>query len=426
MATLEQKIRALMESHNAVSEEELVEGTSEAAVALRSAANGLEAAADALSDGKSEDDGDEDEDDEKQTATAKDVPEVKENTDPFGSLAAHGDEGETGATKTGKLKAGLSKKDSAPGKLETPPSTGKQDDEGKNAKLKVGMKNSDKSGGKLDALPGAVGGDNEFNAKSVAGTDVQKGSKKGVVEHMTALFQGEELSEEFQSKAATIFEAAVEQVAAQRIAELEEEFQNRLDEDAQEVVSRLDEAVEVAKQELVEQVNGFLNRIVEQWVDDNAIALEGAMKVELVNSFIDGMKGLFKEHYFEVPDDKLDIVEEQANEINQLKEVLQELVDSHDELILEKVEMTKSAMIESVTTTLTDIEKEKFAQLVENIKFTTEDEYVEKLDTIKESYFPKGKGGQLIPDMDTPLELNEEVHARVDSYVDSIAKRIKF
>ncbi len=429
--SLEEKIKALMESKDTISEEELdtiEEGTSEAAVALKAAAHGLEAAADALSGGDSDkvDDGDDDDDDE-QTATAKDTPEVKEDIDPFGKLADHGNEGESGSTKTGKLKSGLAKRNGSNGKFPTSVATDKQDDEGKTAKIKKNYQ-STKQGNLDDGVSANNAEANPHNDHNNEGTTLQKGAQKNPVsEHMEALFQGEELSEEFQSKAATIFEAAVQSVAEQRIAELEEEYQQRIDEDAETIVSQLDEAVEEAKQELVDKIDGFLNTVVEEWVDDNAIALEGAMKVELVNSFIDGMKGLFKEHYFEIPDDKLDIVEEQANEINQLREALAELADEHDAIVNERVELTKAAIQEAVSDDLTDTEQEKFAKLAESIEFTSEDEYITKLETIKESYFPQGKGESVIPQDDAPVELTEEVsNAPVDPYVASIVNRIKF
>lgn len=450
MPSLEERIRQLMEnSESAVTEEELAEGGNPLANALEIAAKGLEHAADAAgSDSDGDDDEDEEDDDDDQdenqdpnqngdgnndgdkpTMTSQDKAKVNEGTDPFGSLDANGGE-EAAATKNGKLKSGLSKKDAAPGKLESPPSSGDAvsgSDNGDNAKLKVGLSKKETSGKVSDGATGQ-GGDEPTNSANNAGTELQKGSKKGnVAEHMTALFAGESLSEEFQTKAATIFEAAVQSVAADRIAALEEEYQQRLNEDAETLMARMDEAVEETKAELVEQIDGYLNHVVESWINDNAVALEGAMKVELVNSFIDGMKGLFKEHYFDIPEDRLDIVEEQAKEIAQLQEALNTLTEEHDELVGEKVALIKSAIQEEIANDLTETEKEKFAGLVENVEFTDSDEYQQKLETIKESYFPtKSNGESVIPTNDTPAVMTEEQQKSVDAYVAQIAKGLRF
>jgi hypothetical protein len=191
------------------------------------------------------------------------------------------------------------------------------------------------------------------------------------------------------------------------------------------MVARLEEAVEETKAELVEQIDGYLNYMVEQWIDDNAVALEGAMKVELVNGFIDGMKSLFKEHYFDIPEDRLDVVEEQANEIAELRSVLEELATEHNALVNEKVDLVKAAIIEQVAEELTATEQERFVGLAENVEFTTDEEYFDKLQTIKESYFPKSKQHSTFMVDDTPnVDLTEEVVH--DQYVGEMAKRIKF
>lgn len=427
--SLEQKIKSLLEE----STESIQEGTEEAAQALMQAAQGLQAAAQALADDGQGDnnpqgDDDGDEDDDRGTAVSQDKPGVNEDANPFGPLDSMGGD-ESKDTKNSKLKSGLGRKDNSTYKLDGPPSSGdKKDDNGDNARMKSGASGKDAAPGKLDCPPGSsgCGGDEPTNAKSVAGTDLQKGSKKGVVEDtMTALFSGEELSEEFQSKAKTLFEAAVESAASERIAQLEEEYQARIDEDAATVLSQLDEAVEETKSELVENIDGFLNYVVEQWVEDNNVALESAMKVELVNSFIDGMKTLFKEHYFEVPDEKLDIVEEQARQIQELEQTLIQIHEENEELVAEKVELQKSALQESIVDDLTATEREKFAGLVESVDYESDESYVQKLTTIKESYFPKGKGESYIPMEDTPVELKEERSSGSgDSYIDAIASRI--
>lgn len=417
--SLHDKIKELLEAKAT----DLQEGASEAAVALKQAAHGLEQAADALAESDDASQDDDQEDDDSNTAVGADKATVKEDKDPFGSLDDQGSE-EAGATKTGKLKSGLGKKDPAPGKLEAPPQTGATDDAGKNAKLEVG-KDKKESGGELPAGPTGKGGDEPTNAKSVAGTELQKGSKKGVVEHMDALFSGEDLTEEFKTKAQTIFEAAVEAAASDRLAALEEEYQQRIDEDAKIMSEAIESAVAKITENFENDIDGFLSAVTENWVKENSVALEGAIKVEMVNSFIDGMKNLFKEHYFDIPEDKLDIVEEQAKEISELRAVLSDLNEEHMKLVSESADLRKTAIQEVVAEELTAVQKEKFTSLVENVEFTSEEEYIDKLVTIKESYFPNVSKGSVIPKDDAPANLAEDTKKPVDSYVAALAEKIR-
>ena len=210
-----------------------------------------------------------------------------------------------------------------------------------------------------------------------AGT--KEASGKLTQESMSALFSGEELSEEFKEKASTIFEAAVEHVAEARIQELQEEHQ-----------LQLSEAVEEVKGELVEQIDGFLDKIVEQWLQDNVVALERGMKMEVVESFIQGIKQVFTEHYVEVPEDKVDIVEAQASEIEALQAQVAELAESVEAVQAEKQILQCEDIVAESSKGLTAIESEKFASLVENVEFTSVEEFTSKVQTIRESYFKKG------------------------------------
>lgn len=348
---------------------------------------------------------------------------VKEDIDPHsGKLNAasfnNGNGGiESGAAKTAKLKVGMGRKqDTVTGKkIGTLPTSGAKDDNGDNAKMTKNLQGG--SSGKLTG-PAAGGSQNDANARNQVDTNPQSTGKSpfgGMKEHMDAMFSGEELTEEFKTKASTIFEAAVEAAAADRIVQIQEETQ-----------LQLDEAVEEVKAELVEQIDGFINLMVEQWIDDNAVALEGSMKVELSNSFIDGLKGLFKEHYFDIPEDKLDVVEEQAKEISDLQTEAQQAIETANALQEELVALKRELVFESVAAELTKTEKEKFATLSENIAYTSDEEFTQKLNTVKGSYFPKSIAESAIPQDDTPAMITEEVRKNVDGYVDAIAKNLKF
>lgn len=368
-----------------------------------------------------DDDGDGEDTEMSQDTGKKDKVDVKEGTDPFGKLDPNGAEEAAGA-KNAKLKAKQGAKDDAgQGKLATPPSSGAKDDNGDNARLQAGASKKETTG-KLTG-PSAGGGENPDVARNDAGTEIQKGASKspvGVKEHMNALFQGEELSEDFQKKAATIFEAAVESSAQERIDALTEEYAQQVVALKEEMQVQLDEAVEEVRSELVENIDGFLNYVVEQWIDDNQVALESGMKVEMVNSFIDGLKNLFKEHYVEMPEEKLDVVQEQATEIEHLAQSSAELAEENKQLVAELVALKSALVFESVADDLTDVQREKFLELVENVEFTSDEEYTGKLETLKENYFPNGQ----------TVEIKQEVQQvpsdTMDAYVKAVSQNLKF
>lgn len=356
----------------------------------------------------------------------QDNPKVNEGIDPFSTKlngATFDEAGSNGSDngKTAKLKVGMGRKDGDQSyKLAPPPSSGAKDDNGDNARITAKKSGSTEKGGKLSDGKTSTGGQESSNAKNNVDSNPQGGTKDGFGsmtknEHMEAMFSGEELSEEFKTKASTIFEAAVAAAAEQRIAELQEETQQQIN-----------EAVEEVKAELVEQIDGFLNLMVEQWMDDNAVALEGSMKVELSNSFIDGLKGLFKEHYFDIPEDAIDIVEEQAKEIAELQAAAEEAQTVAKSMFEELLTLKTASIVEQVGDELTKTEKAKFVTLAEKVEYTSDEEYREKLQTIKESYFPATKQVSPIPQDDTPAVLTEESRKAVDSYVDAIAKNLKF
>ena len=203
-----------------------------------------------------------------------------------------------------------------------------------------------------------------------------------VKEDIEALVEGEELSEEFKTKASTIFEAAVHQkvmeIATEKIEDLEKEYQTNLQE---EIVSFRDE--------LTEKVDGYLNYVVEEWMKENEIALDSSLKSELTEEFIGGLKNLFTEHYIEVPDEKVDIVESLYDKVEELEGKLNSQIDDNVQVTSELNEYRKDKILEEVCEDLADTQSEKMKSLVEGVSYEDDkDDFENKVKTIKESYFP--------------------------------------
>ena len=201
-----------------------------------------------------------------------------------------------------------------------------------------------------------------------------------VKEDIDALVDGEQLSEEFKSKASTIFEAAVHQkvmeIATVKVDELEKEFQADLQE---EIISFRDE--------LTEKVDGYLNYVVEEWMRENELALENSLRSEITEEFMGGLKNLFTEHYIEVPDEKVDIVEGLYDKVEELEEKLNSQIEENVKTKDELNEYRKNKILEEVSSDLADTQSEKLKSLVEGVSFDEED-FESKVKTIKESYFP--------------------------------------
>jgi hypothetical protein len=218
-------------------------------------------------------------------------------------------------------------------------------------------------------------------------------------EDMDALFNGEELTEEFKEKATTIFEAAVMTRINEAFATIEEEFEARLEEQA------------AKNQEgLVEKVDGYLNYIVEQWFTQNEIALESGMKSEILEGFVSGLKGLFEEHYIDVPEEKFDVLGALEDENAELQAKLDEQVAANVEMAKVINEATRDEIVYTTADGLTDTDKEKFFGLSEEISFEDAETFTKKVQTIRENYFTN-KASTLVESVvtDTPVEnLTEE------------------
>ena len=193
-----------------------------------------------------------------------------------------------------------------------------------------------------------------------------------------ALVDGEELSEEFKEKAATIFEAAVKSKTREEVTRIVEEQQIAIAEEVNEY-----------KEALAEKVDQYLDYVVEEWMKENELAIERGLKGEIAEDFISGLKQLFEDHYIDVPDEKYDVLEAQSEKIAELEEQLNNIMEQNIEMKGVNSELVREQVIAEVASDLTVTEIEKFASLVEDVEFTSEDSYRSKLDTLKESYFPK-------------------------------------
>ena len=199
-----------------------------------------------------------------------------------------------------------------------------------------------------------------------------------VQEDVDALVEGEELSEDFKKKAATIFEAAVKSKIRPEVERIETEK-----------TSEINEQMESFKTELAEKVDGYLDYVVKEWMKENELAIERGLKGEIAEDFISGLKSLFEEHYIDVPDEKYDILESQAQKIEELEGKLNETLGKLTEKKQSEDSVVREAVIKEVSSDLAETQIEKFAGLVEDVEFSDKDTFVEKLNTLKENYFPK-------------------------------------
>ena len=198
-------------------------------------------------------------------------------------------------------------------------------------------------------------------------------------EHVEALMSGEgDLSDEFKKKAATVFESAVKSKVRDEVTRLQENYDNELV-----------ESIKSNKSELTEKVDTYMNYVVEQWMKDNELALERGLKGEIAEDFIAGLKQLFEDHYVDIPDDKYDVLQAQSDKIAELEEKVNKTLDESMNLKKGNDSLTRNKVISEMSSDLADTEIEKFKGLTEDVDFGSEEDFRGKLDTLKESYFPK-------------------------------------
>ena len=264
-----------------------------------------------------------------------------------------------------------------------------------------------------DAEKGPTGSMNPHNGDQ---SPVRKGNAvKGVKEDLDAMFGTEDLSEEFKDKAATIFEAAVMSRVTAEVTRLEEEFEAK-------VATTVAEEIEG----IVEQVDGYLGYIAEQWMTQNEIALERGIKSDILESFVDGLKGLFEEHYIDVPEEKYDLLGEMEETIGELKSKIDEQVAANIELTKSVNEAKRSEIVKAISEGLTDTEAEKFSGLVAEVAFEDAETYETKVKTLRESYFTtKTTSGVTSVVTDTPVEVitesgSKQVDPKMSAYLSAL------
>jgi hypothetical protein len=237
--------------------------------------------------------------------------------------------------------------------------------------------------------------------------------KKKMKEDVDALFSDDStISEDFKSKAATIFEARV----TDRVQQIEEEIDAKYAE-------MLEEAVGAIQADLTEKVDDYLNYVVEQWMEENQIAIESSLRSELTEEFIGGLRNLFAEHYIDVPEDKVDLVDELAGQVEELETKLNEEIERGIEIRKQLIESVKTEITYEVCDGLTDTQVEKIKSLAESVEFSTEDEYRTKLETIRENYFPSGVKKADEQQLHEEIETDEKVVA-TDAFVAAVSKAI--
>jgi hypothetical protein len=239
--------------------------------------------------------------------------------------------------------------------------------------------------------------------------------KEKMKEDIDALFSDDDtISEEFKGKVTTIFEARVND----RVFQIEEETEARY-------AGMLEEAIDTIKADLTEKVDDYLSYVVEQWLAENQIAVESGLRAELTEDFIGGLKNLFTEHYIDVPSDKVDLVEELASKVEELESKLNEEIESGIQLKKSLVESQKTEIAHEVCEGLTATQAEKVKSLAESVDYSTEEEYKDKLETIRENYFPSHAKKADVKDLHEQVEDgSEKPQTSADPYVASVMQAI--
>jgi len=200
-----------------------------------------------------------------------------------------------------------------------------------------------------------------------------------VQEHVEALMSGEgDLSDEFKKKAATVFESAVKSKVRDEVTRLQENYDNEIE-----------QGIKSNKSELTEKVDTYMNYVVEEWMKENELAVERGLKGEIAEDFIAGLKQLFEDHYVDIPDDKYDVLQAQSDKIAELEEKVNKTLDESIEFKKSNDDLTRNKVISEMVSDLADTEIEKFKGLTEDVDFGNEEDFKGKLETLKESYFPR-------------------------------------
>jgi len=240
-------------------------------------------------------------------------------------------------------------------------------------------------------------GDDDEEDESGWKSKKMKKEEFNIEEDVNALLAGEELSEEFQEKARTIFEAAIKS----KVAEIKEELAGAYEE-------ALIEEVQLIKEELTDRVDAYLEYVADEWISENALAIEQGLKTEMTESFLQGMKGLFEDHYVSIPEDRYDVIESMVDKLDEMETKLNEQIQRNVALKSRLAESVADGIFADVAEGLALSQKDKLASLAENVEFEGEENYREKLVTLRESYFPSNTSTQR--DDSENLSESTEIH----------------
>jgi len=241
-----------------------------------------------------------------------------------------------------------------------------------------------------------------------------------VKEDIEAIVNGEDLSEEFKTKASTIFEAAVS-------AKVLSEVNSRIDELETSYKKEITDAKEEHLSTVTEKVDGYLNYVTEEWMKENELAVEKGIRSELVEDFMTGLKNLFTEHYIDIPEEKVDLVDDLFEKVEELEQKLDESINTSVDIKKELAEYKKAETLREVSEDLADTEKEKLGKLADGIDFEDKSQYSEKLEVIKENYFPKQQSETITEELEnTEVEEQDSSEPSVDPamkrYVSSLTR----
>ena len=286
-----------------------------------------------------------------------------------------------------------------------------------------------KSAGAADAMPSvkkeekeAKEDDKEVSKEAMHNSEDEKKKEEGygkmkkeeidLSDDVKALIGDENLTEEFKDRAKTIFEAAVKVRINEAVEKMEAEYADKLSAE-----------VDAVKGEIVEKVDSYLNYVVEEWLKQNEIAIERGIKGEIAEDFIAGLKKLFEDHYISVPDEKFDVLEDQAKQIDELKSKLNEQVEKNVELNTQVGSLKRQDIVDEVGSDLTDTNKEKFNKLAEEVEYSNSEEFKKKISTIKESYFKKVNEISSKNEIDNVSdESSPELNSVMEAYTSIISK----
>lgn len=231
-------------------------------------------------------------------------------------------------------------------------------------------------------------------------------------EDIDALVEGEVISETFKDKAKTIFEAAVKAKITEQVTSIQEQY-----------TAKLAEEVEAMKTSLAEKVDETLNYAIQNWLEENVVAIDSGLKLEIAENFMSGLKTVFEENYLEIPADKVDVVEGMNQELCEMEQRLNEQVERNIELNNRLSGHTKTILTKEVSEGLADTQKEKLASLAEGVEFVSEESFREQLKTLRESYFPQQAAPKAEVTDETPVEgEGTDVSASMQAYMDAIAR----